>query len=89
MRFNSGAVPDAFRVIARTMELENETGAGVVDYLFDLNQRIGMPVKLRDAGVTPEHIESLADLAFDDFCHPNNPKPVSREDFRQLYLEAL
>src|SRR6201996_1833196 len=57
MRFNSEVVPGAFRVIARTMELENESGAGVVDYLFNLNQRIGLPVKLRDAGVKKEHIE--------------------------------
>jgi alcohol dehydrogenase class IV len=36
-----------------------------------------------------EHIETLADLAIADFAHPNNPKPVSREDFRNLYNKAL
>ena len=30
-----------------------------------------------------------ADLAFADFAHPNNPKPVSREDFKILYRKAL
>jgi alcohol dehydrogenase class IV len=44
---------------------------------------------LRDAGVKEQHIGTLADLAFADFCHPNNPKPVSREDFYTLYKEAL
>ena len=39
--------------------------------------------------VHPEHIEALADLAIADFAHPNNPKPVSREDFKKLYLKAL
>jgi len=28
-------------------------------------------------------------LAFADFAHPNNPKPVSKEDFKALYTEAL
>jgi alcohol dehydrogenase class IV len=31
----------------------------------------------------------LADLAFADFAHPNNPKPVSRENFKLLYETAL
>jgi alcohol dehydrogenase class IV len=54
-----------------------------------LNGELGLPTRLRDAGVRKEHIETLADLAFADFCHPNNPKPVSREDFKKLYEEAL
>ena len=44
---------------------------------------------MQDIGVKSEHIETLADLANADFAHPNNPKPVSREDFKNLYLEAL
>jgi alcohol dehydrogenase class IV len=56
--------------------------------LFELNSKIGIPHRLREIGVQPEHIGPLADLAVADFAHPNNPKPVSREDFRQLYEKA-
>jgi alcohol dehydrogenase class IV len=89
MQFNISGFENKFRRIARTMELKEETGEAVVKLLFDLNQRIGMPVKLRDIGVKEEHLETLADLGFADFCHPNNPKPVSRADFRKMYGEAL
>jgi alcohol dehydrogenase class IV len=89
MQFNISGFEDKFRRIARTMELKDESGEAVVKHLFDLNQRIGMPVKLRDIGVKEEHLETLADLGFADFCHPNNPKPVSRADFRKMYGEAL
>lgn len=89
MQFNISGFEDKFRRIARTMELKEETGEAVVKHLFELNQRIGMPVKLCDIGVKEEHLETLADLAFADFCHPNNPKPVSRTDFRKMYGEAL
>ena len=54
-----------------------------------LNSKINIPHKLSAIGVKPEHVETLADLAIADFAHPNNPKPVTREDFKQLYLEAL
>ena len=89
MRFNLEGFEDKFKRIARAMELKEETGEAVVNHLFDLNKHIGMPIKLSDIGVKEEHIEALSDLAFADFCHPNNPRPVSRDDFKKLYQQAL
>ena len=89
MQFNIAGFEHKFKRIARTLELKEENGEAVVQYLFDLNSKINIPHRLRDIGVKDEHIETLADLAIADFAHPNNPKPVSREDFKQLYLKAL
>jgi alcohol dehydrogenase class IV len=89
MEFNIEGFENKFRRIARTLELKEETGEAVVKYLFDLNSKINIPHKLSEIGVKEEHIETLADLAIADFAHPNNPKPVSREDFRNLYSKAL
>ena len=89
MKFNIVGFEDKFRRIARTLDLKDESGEAVVKYLFELNTKINIPHRLRDIGVKSEHIETLADLAIADFAHPNNPKPVSREDFKNLYLEAL
>lgn len=88
MKFNIAGFEDKFKRIARTLELNEENGDGVVKYLFDLNSKISIPHKLRDIQVREEHLETLADLAFADFAHPNNPKPVTRKDFRALYGEA-
>jgi alcohol dehydrogenase class IV len=89
MAFNISGCEEKFRRIARVLELKNETGEGVVQYLKELNEKIGIPQRLRDIGVKQEHLETLSDLAIADFAHPNNPKPVSRDDFRQLYQQAL
>jgi alcohol dehydrogenase class IV len=89
MEFNVEGFEDKFKRIARTLELKQETGKAVVDYLFDMNSKIRIPNRLREIGVKQEHLETLADLAIADFAHPNNPKPVSREDFRKLYSKAL
>jgi alcohol dehydrogenase class IV len=89
MEYNISGFEDKFKRIARTLELKDENGSGVVKYLFDLNSKINIPHKLRDIGVKQEHIETLSDLALADFAHPNNPKPVTREDFKQLYQKAL
>ena len=89
MAFNIEGFEEKFRRIARTFELKEETGEAVVQYLFDLNSKINIPHKLREVGVKEEHIEPLADLAIADFAHPNNPKPLTKEDFKQLYTEAF
>jgi len=89
MQFNIEGFEEKFARIAQTLQLKVHTGEAVVQYLFDLNTRINIPHKLGDIGVKQEHIETLADLAFADFAHPNNPKPVSRNDFKNLYLAAL
>jgi alcohol dehydrogenase class IV len=89
MQFNIEGFEHKFKRIARTLELEHETGEGVVQYLHALNDKINIPHKLKDIGVKEEHIEKLADLAVADFAHPNNPKPVTRDNFKQLYLNAF
>jgi alcohol dehydrogenase class IV len=89
MQFNIVGSEDKFRRMARSMELKVDTGEAVVNHLFHLNHQVGLPVKLRDIGVKEEHIETLSDLALADFCHPANPKPVTKEDFMLLYKQAL
>ena len=89
MEFNVPVCEEKFRKIARTLEIADESGAGVVNYLHELNAKVNIPHTLSEIGVREEHIESLSDLALADFAHPNNPKPVTREDFKTLYQKAL
>ena len=88
MRFNIEGCEEKFRQMARKWEIPEETGEGLVSGLFELNERIGIPCRLRDIGVLEAHLDPLADLAIDDFAHPNNPKPLTRADFRALYAAA-
>lgn len=89
LKFNYEDFEDRFNIMAYHMGLGAKNGEKVYDHIFQLNEKIGLPKKLSDVGVLEEHIDPLADLAIADFCHPNNPKPVTREDFKKLYTEAL
>ena len=73
---------------ARLTSMESPSAEGLIEELFALNQRLGLPTKLREKGVEEAHLEALSDLAIADFAHPNNPKPVSRADFRAIYQKA-
>lgn len=89
MEFNMPACEQKFKKIAQRLGLAATNGKAVVEHLKDLNARIGIPSSLKEIGVKEEHLDTLADLAIADFAHPNNPIPVSREDFHALYKKAL
>lgn len=89
MEFNRNGFENKFNRMAQALQLKKGSGEAVINYLYELNSKIGIPHRLKDIGVKEEHMETLADLAFSDFAHPNNPKPVSREDFKKLYQQAL
>ncbi|MEO6316157.1 MAG: iron-containing alcohol dehydrogenase [Chitinophagaceae bacterium] len=89
MQFNLEGLADKFKRMAIAMNLENETGEAVIRHLFTLNEQVNLPVRLSAIGVKAEHIDTLSDLAFADFCHPSNPRPVTRADFKTLYTAAL
>jgi len=74
--------------MARAMDLASDSVQAVVAAVVGLNASIGLPSNLRALGVSQEHLEVLPDLALADFCHPSNPRPVSREDFSRLYRES-
>ncbi len=89
MRFNYEGCEKRFDQMADAFGLGNKHGNRVVEHLFEMNDALNMPIKLSDIGVTEAHIAELSELAEADFCHPNNPRPVTKEDFKMLYTEAL
>ncbi len=89
MRFNYEGCENRFDQMADAFGLGNKQGNRVVEHLFEMNDALNMPIKLSSIGVTDAHIDELTELAEADFCHPNNPRPVTKEDFKMLYKEAL
>lgn len=87
MAFNLPGFEPAFDEMAQALGIQGGHKA-VPSFLLSLNEKLGLPTKLRDIGVLQEHIEPLTHLALADFCHPSNPKPVRLEDFKMIYERA-
>ena len=66
-------------------EADQRTIAAIAEFLAGL----GLNQRLRDHGVTAEHLDALVAQADQDPCHKTNVVPVTPQDFRQLYLEVL
>lgn len=60
-----------------------------IEAIRALSARVGIPSGFRELGVEPADIDGWLDKALADPCAPCNPRTASREEIRQLYLEAL
>ena len=89
MEFNYRGFEDRFDKIGVALGLGSNSAAKVIPYLFELNNELGLPTRLRDIGVEESHVETLSKLAIEDFCYPSNPKPVVKADFEAIYRKAL
>jgi alcohol dehydrogenase class IV len=54
-----------------------------------LRHAVGLPEGLGAEGVTREDLPKLADLAFEDVCHQENPRACTRDDLLTLYTASL
>ncbi len=94
MRFNREVAASAYARLAgifgvNTFEMDTlEAADKAVAEVSALNERLGIPARLRDCGVPEDALEALSQKAFEDPCHATNPRPCTREDLLRLYQES-
>ena len=84
MRWNLDATMQAHGRMAREIGIqgadEKALAAAVPEHVFAMNQRMGLPLKLRDLGVPRDGLKQLAVDALDDYSIHTNPKSVTAAD---------
>ncbi len=95
MEFNRDAVVDRFAEVAAAMGIppgadDDETSKKAVEGIFSLVRSLGIPEDLRELGVRKEDLDEIVSAAMKvTRLLDNNPKPVSPEDARKIYLNLL
>lgn len=93
--FNRPNAVARFARIAQAMGVETRgmsdeaASQEAISAIRTLSKRVGIPEGFSKLGVTKEDIEGWLDKALADPCAPCNPRTASRDDVRELYLEAL
>ena len=86
MRFNFDYCKEKMTSIADRLKIKK--ASELPDRFALLNKELGLPVQLRELGLTREDLEPLANKAKEDHCTPTNPRPLEAVDCLQLYREA-
>ena len=98
MQFNLDATVEKFRDIAQAMGLDivglsaEAAAEAMIESLFTLldDLKIKESLKLKERGITVADIEVMVDGAAKvTRLLNNNPKPMSREDMRGIYMKLL
>lgn len=95
MEYNAPATGEKYRNIAKAMGVEgvddmtlDEARKAAVNAVKKLSKDVGIPENLKDI-VKPEDVDFLAQSAYDDACHPGNPRETSVEEIKELYLSLM
>ncbi|WP_367340713.1 iron-containing alcohol dehydrogenase [Aminivibrio sp.] len=95
MEFNRDTVTDRFTEVASAMGIppgadDGETSKKTVEGIFSLVRSLGIPSDLRELGVRKEDLDEIVAAAMKvTRLLDNNPKPVTPEDARNIYLKLL
>lgn len=88
-QFNKPAVDGLFCDLGRYLGLENATHTGVLDWILELRDELGVAHTLGEIGVTEEHVAALAPVAVADPSSGSNPLPLDIANVTALYEQAL
>ncbi|MDQ0217749.1 iron-containing alcohol dehydrogenase [Peribacillus cavernae] len=84
---------DISRMLGLNGSTENELIDSLTGLLRHLNKTLNLPLTLQEFGVSEsdfeKHLDQMAAGAIDDACTPSNPREVTVEQLKQLYIAAF
>lgn len=94
MEFNRGACTARLAKVAAALgdsswSRQEVLAANAIDRVRRLNEEIGIPSKLRDAGVKEADLPKIARKAFEDASHRTNPRRCSEEELLAVARAAF
>ncbi|MEO8188406.1 MAG: iron-containing alcohol dehydrogenase [Burkholderiaceae bacterium] len=87
LRFNASHVVE--KIYALEAALNVPASSDLASFIETLNVEIGLPRTLRAMGVTEDMLPRMIDGALKDHSTATNPRAVTREDFEQLFAQAM
>ncbi|AIR05285.1 1,2-propanediol oxidoreductase [Cedecea neteri] len=94
MRYNAAFTGDKYSRIAQAMGVDvatatlEQTRDLAIRAVEALNRDVGIPAKLREAGMREADIPALAQAALEDVCTGGNPRKATFEEIVGLYRQA-
>ena len=86
LRFNAGACPQKLKTIAEHLDISDPVM--LPEVFDDLTRQLHLPSTLREMGLTEADLKPMAEKALRDHCSATNPRPMTLEDCRDLYMAA-
>jgi alcohol dehydrogenase class IV len=89
VKANMGAVAEPLRRLACYLDLRDRSGQGVLDWILQLREAIGIPHTLRDIGIDDAQAQRVARMAVEDPSAATNPIQFDEAAYAALFRDAV
>lgn len=95
IRYNAAREPDRFVPLAQAVGLSlgrmpaQEVAHALAEWVSGLAERIGLPRRLNEIGLTAADVPRLAVSTLGDACLATNPRPLDAADVESIFRAAM
>jgi hypothetical protein len=89
LEFNKSAIEDKCADLARYLGLQQQSWAGLYEWVLELRTEVGIPHTLRDIGIESEHIAPLVPMAVVDPTAGTNPIKLKQAPVEELFHNCV
>ncbi len=89
LAFNQDAIADKLDRLSRWLDLPEEGFDGVMAWVLELRQTVGIPHTLAELGIDDTDADRIGAMAAVDPTAGGNPRPVGAESLKEIFLDAL
>ena len=87
LKFNKDAIEDRVILLSKYIELKDQTFDGFMQWTLELRKDLSIPHTLKDLNVKFD-FDLLSSMALKDPSTGPNPKDISLEEMKQLYIDS-
>jgi len=89
LAFNQKHIEDKMIRLAKVLDLPEQNFNGVLNWVLEFCEELQIPKTLREIGVDEAQADKIAELALQDGSTPTNPRPLTVENLKKIFLAAL
>jgi alcohol dehydrogenase class IV len=86
---NREAIAERMKLLGRILNLDNPSFGGVLQWVLQFRERLGIPHTLKEAGVPDDGIDEIGRQAAQDPCAAGNPISFSAQQYGAIFAKAL
>ncbi len=89
LQHNADVIGQQSQQVMRFLGATGNDVDALTDFVLEFRKTLGIPHTLADIGVPADRADAVALLAYDDPTRPGNPKQLTTDDLRTIFVNAV
>ncbi len=89
LQHNADVIGQQAQQVMRFLGAAGNDVDALTAFILEFRKTLEIPNSLADIGVPDDRADAVAQLAYDDPTRPGNPKPLTADDLRTIFVNAV